>query len=176
MSAAIGAKQLKLAGSWLSGAAKLAGYSWVADTIDVALRSTDVAEALRSGQDDAVKQASPPTTRSTAHGSGPVRCANLHRKGLSPPTPCRSPGAPRERSRRRPVPWDCVRHHAVPTNRGGFRVDRNPRNSGGLVRRSRGLRTEFRLFSRILRLNSPASLSPQNSVSRTTRWRGRSRG
>ena len=25
--------------------------------------------------------------------------------------------------------------HAVPTNRGGFRVDRNPRNSGGLVRR-----------------------------------------
>ena len=40
----------------------------------------------------------------------------------------------------------------------------------------RGLRTEFRLFSRILRLNSPASLSPQNSVSRTTRWRGRSRG
>ena len=57
MSAAIGAKQLKLAGSWLSGAAKLAGYSWVADAIDVALRSTDVAEALRSGQDDAVKQA-----------------------------------------------------------------------------------------------------------------------
>ena len=30
----------------------------------------------------------------------------------------------------------CIPHHAVPTNRGGFRVDRNPRNSGGLVRRS----------------------------------------
>src|SRR5271165_6067377 len=40
----------------------------------------------------------------------------------------------------------------------------------------RGLRTEFRPFSRILRLKSPASLCPQNSVSRTTRWRGRSRG
>ena len=38
----------------------------------------------------------------------------------------------------------------------------------------RGLRTEFRPFSRILRLKSPASLCPQNSVSRTTRWRGRS--
>ena len=48
---------------------------------------------------------------------------------------------------------------------------RNPRNFGRLVRRSRGLRTEFRPFSRILHLNSPASLSPQNSVSRTTRWR-----
>src|SRR5271166_3910251 len=33
----------------------------------------------------------------------------------------------------------------------------------------RGLRTEFRPFSRVLRLKSPASLSPQNSVSRTTR-------
>ena len=31
----------------------------------------------------------------------------------------------------------------------------------------RGLRTEFRPFSRILRLKSPASLCPQNSVSRT---------
>ena len=40
----------------------------------------------------------------------------------------------------------------------------------------RGLRTEFRPFSRVLRLKSPASLSPQNSVSRTTRWRGRSQG
>ena len=30
----------------------------------------------------------------------------------------------------------------------------------------RGLRTEFRPFSRVLRLKSPASLSPQNSVSR----------
>ncbi len=57
MSGAISGNQLKLAGSWLSGAVKLAGYSWVADAIDVALRSTDVAEALRSGQDDAVKQA-----------------------------------------------------------------------------------------------------------------------
>jgi hypothetical protein len=37
--------------------------------------------------------ASPPTSRPTAHGSGPARCANLHRKGLSPHTPCRSPGA-----------------------------------------------------------------------------------
>ena len=37
----------------------------------------------------------------------------------------------------------------------------------------RGLRTEFRPFSRGPRLNSPASLSPQNSVSRTTslNWR-----
>jgi len=32
----------------------------------------------------------------------------------------------------------------------------------------RGLRTEFRPFSRILRLKSPASLYPQNSVSRPT--------
>ena len=40
----------------------------------------------------------------------------------------------------------------------------------------RGLRTEFWPFSRILRLKSPASLCPQNSVSRTTRWRGRSGG
>ncbi len=39
----------------------------------------------------------------------------------------------------------------------------------------RGLRTEFRPLSRVLRLNSPASLSPQNSVSRTTRWRGLAR-
>ena len=61
-------------------------------------------------------------------------------------------------------------------NQRGFRVHRNPRNSGRLARRSRGLRTEFRPFSRVLRLKSPASLSPQNSVSRTTRWRGRSRG
>ena len=37
----------------------------------------------------------------------------------------------------------------------------------------RGLRTEFRPFSRILRLKSPASLCPQNSVSRTTRVRRR---
>ena len=35
---------------------------------------------------------------------------------------------------------------------------------------------EFRPFSRVLRLKSPAGLSPQNSVSRTKRWRGRSRG
>ena len=28
----------------------------------------------------------------------------------------------------------------------------------------------------VLRLKSPAGLSPQNSVSRTKRWRGRSRG
>ena len=40
----------------------------------------------------------------------------------------------------------------------------------------RGLRTEFRPFSRILRLKSPTSLCPQNSVSRPTRWRGRSGG
>ena len=40
----------------------------------------------------------------------------------------------------------------------------------------RGLRTEFRPFSRILRLKLPASLCPQNSVSRPTRWRGRSGG
>src|SRR5271166_5270157 len=33
----------------------------------------------------------------------------------------------------------------------------------------RGLRTEFRPFSRVLRLKSPASLSPQNSVSRMER-------
>src|SRR5208337_4998575 len=33
----------------------------------------------------------------------------------------------------------------------------------------RGLRTEIRPFSRALRLKSPASLCPQNSVSRTTR-------
>jgi len=39
-----------------------------------------------------------------------------------------------------------------------------------------GLRTEFRPFSRGLRPKSPAGLSPPNSVSRTTRWRGRSRG
>src|SRR5271166_4760798 len=32
----------------------------------------------------------------------------------------------------------CIPHHAVPTNRGGFRVDRNPRNAGGLVGRSVG--------------------------------------
>ena len=57
MFAAIGAKQLKLAGSWLSGAAKLAGYSWVGGSIDIALRSIDVAEALRPGQNDIVKQA-----------------------------------------------------------------------------------------------------------------------
>ena len=38
------------------------------------------------------------------------------------------------------------------------------------------LQTEFRPFSRILRLKSPASLCPQNSVSRPTRWRGRSGG
>ena len=31
---------------------------------------------------------------------------------------------------------------------------------------------EFRPFSRVLRLKSPAGLSPQNSVSRTKRWIG----
>ena len=36
--------------------------------------------------------------------------------------------------------------------------------------------TEFRPFSRVLGLKSPASLSPQNSVSRITRWRGRRGG
>ena len=40
----------------------------------------------------------------------------------------------------------------------------------------RSLRTEFRPFSVFLRPQSPAGLSPQNSVSRTKRWRGRSRG
>ena len=59
----------------------------------------------------------------------------------------------------------CIPHHSVRANRRGFRVGRNPRNSGRLSRRSRGLRTEFRPFSRVPRLKSPASLSPQNSVS-----------
>ena len=38
-----------------------------------------------------------------------------------------------ERSRWRPVSPDCVRHHAVPANRRGFRVVRNPRNFGRLA-------------------------------------------
>ena len=43
-------------------------------------------------------------------------------------------------------------------------------------RRQYGLVERARPFSRVLRLKSPAGLSPQNSVSRTKRWRGRSRG
>ena len=37
--------------------------------------------------------ASPTPSRATAHDSGPMWFANLHRSGLAPSTPCRSPGA-----------------------------------------------------------------------------------
>src|ERR1700730_8061215 len=57
VSIAIGLKQLKLAASWLSGAAKVAGYAPIAGAIDLALKSADLAEIVRSGQDDAVAQA-----------------------------------------------------------------------------------------------------------------------
>jgi len=55
--AAIGLKQLKLAASWLSGAAKVAGYAPAAGAIDLALKSADLAEVIRPGQDDAIAQA-----------------------------------------------------------------------------------------------------------------------
>jgi hypothetical protein len=57
VSIAIGLKQLKLAASWLSGAAKVAGYAPVAGAIDLALKSADLAEVIRPGQDDAIAQA-----------------------------------------------------------------------------------------------------------------------
>ena len=51
------------------------------------------------------------------------------------------------------------------------------RETGGEQEERQGsVATEFPPFSRVLRLNSPASLSPQNSVSRTSGWSGRSRG
>ncbi len=54
---AIGAKQLKLAVSWLSAAAKLAGYPAAAGVIDLAVKSGDIAESARPSQDNAVVQA-----------------------------------------------------------------------------------------------------------------------
>jgi hypothetical protein len=47
--------------------------------------------------------------------------------------PCFFP-VDREIAPGRPVWPDCVHHHPVLTNSGGFRVGRNPRNSGRLVR------------------------------------------
>jgi hypothetical protein len=47
----------KRAVSWLFGAARVAGFPMSANAIDVALRSIDLAEGMRTGQDDAVKQA-----------------------------------------------------------------------------------------------------------------------
>ena len=38
--------------------------------------------------------ASPTSSRISAHGSGSMRSLFLHRSGLAPPAPCRSPGAP----------------------------------------------------------------------------------
>ena len=63
----------------------------------------------------------------------------------------------------------------IPANRGGFRAGGNPQFRS-VSEAGRGLRTEFRPFLRVLRLKSRASLSPQISVSRTMRWRGRNRG
>ena len=67
----------------------------------------------------------------------------------------------------RPPPWS----PGKPTR---FPGRQKPSQFRSVTEACRGLRTEFRPFSRILRLKSPASLCPQNSVSRTTRWRGRS--
>ena len=56
------------------------------------------------------------------------------KKHYQPSTVCFFRFPKRARSRR-PVSPDCVRHHAVPANRRGFPVDRNPRNSGRLPSR-----------------------------------------
>src|SRR5208337_1003415 len=48
-----------------------------------------------------------------------------------------------------------------------FAGRQNPPQFRSVSGAQRGLRTEFRPFSRVLRLQSPASLCPQNSVSRT---------
>ena len=66
-----------------------------------------------------------------------------------------------------PVWHDLKAYHLAPAAKSVGKPDAGNRH----VRR-----TEFRPFSRILRLKSPASLCPQNSVSRPTRWRGRSGG
>jgi hypothetical protein len=57
MLASIRVKQLKLAVSWLSSAAKIAGHPEVAGVIDLALKSGNLAETMRPGQDDTVAQA-----------------------------------------------------------------------------------------------------------------------
>src|SRR5271157_3623694 len=61
----------------------------------------------------------------------------------------------------------CIPHHAVPANRTRFPGTEKPSQFRSDSAAQRGLRTEFRPFSRVLRLKSPASLSPQNSVSWT---------
>ena len=75
--------------------------------------------------------------------------------------------------------WPSVRSlHRPPCSPGKptrFPGRQKPSQFRSVSEACRGLRTEFRPFSRVLRLSLPASLSPQNSVSRTTRWRGRSR-
>ena len=79
--------------------------------------------------------------------------------------------------RRNPIP--VVPHKggsSILTNRRGFRAGRNPRNFGWLARRSVVCEPNSGRSHASARLNSPASSSPQNSVSQTTRWRGRSRG
>ena len=48
--------QFRLAGSWLSGAARVAAFPMTSSAIELAVRSFDVAAALRPGQDDVVKQ------------------------------------------------------------------------------------------------------------------------
>ena len=57
MAAIFGARQMKLAATWLAGAAKLAGYSGVGGAIGFALQSLETADALRPGNNDAVTQA-----------------------------------------------------------------------------------------------------------------------
>ena len=59
----------------------------------------------------------------------------------------------------------------APPRRSGDVPDRRDANARRWPRGDRA-----RTHNRALRLNSPASLSPQNSVSRTSGWRGRSRG
>ena len=121
--------------------------------------------------------ASPSTLFAANHADATARLSRRARRAR--PWPC-SIRCPRRktncRSSRRDKGEDRGRR-PVSANRRGFLVHRNSRHFGRLARRRAqlGLRTEFRPFSRVLRLNSPAGLSRQNSVSRTKRWRGRSR-
>src|SRR5271166_336015 len=93
-----------------------------------------------------------------------AKCDVSHAKGCAQKTP-------RGHHRAAKLRWPSVRIPSAPPCSPGkparFPGRQKPSQFRSVSGAQRGLRTEFRPFSRVVRLQSPGSLCPQNSVSRT---------